>query len=170
MKIDAPLDGALETVADRARFLEDCGYDGLMSSETAHDPFLPLAVAAGHTSRVELVTAIAVEGPFGNLPAWLDEGTAVYAQGDPETFGDELHLRGLVVDKQHIGVAVPCLADSLAGADGDDADLDSRLLGEKGQHVIVKAGVLGRGCRRHGDELLRRLDVRRGRRHPGRCR
>ncbi len=35
-----------------------------------------------------VVTAIAGEGPFGNLPAWLDEGTAVYAQGNPEGFGD----------------------------------------------------------------------------------
>ena len=69
MKIDAHLDGILETVADRARFLEDCGYDGLMSSETAHDPFLPLVVAAGHTSRVELVTAIAVA--FARNPASL---------------------------------------------------------------------------------------------------
>jgi hypothetical protein len=33
-----------------------------------------------------VVTAIAGEGPFGALPAWLDEGTAVYAQGDPEGF------------------------------------------------------------------------------------
>lgn len=67
MKIDAHLDGALGTVAERARFLEDCGYDGIMSSETAHDPFLPLAVAAGHTSRVELITAIAVA--FARNPA-----------------------------------------------------------------------------------------------------
>ena len=69
MKIDAALDGALETVADRARFLEDCGYDGIMSSETAHDPFLPLVVAAEHTSRVELTTAIAVA--FARNPASL---------------------------------------------------------------------------------------------------
>ncbi len=69
MKIDAPLDGALETVADRARFLEDCGYDGIMSSETAHDPFPPLVLAAEHTSRVELITAIAVA--FARNPASL---------------------------------------------------------------------------------------------------
>ena len=69
MKIDASLEGALETVADRARFLEDCGYDGIMSSETTHDPFLPLVVAAEHTSRVELVTAIAVA--FARNPASL---------------------------------------------------------------------------------------------------
>ena len=69
MKIDASLEGALETVADRARFLEDCGYDGIMSSETTHDPFPPLVLAAEHTSRVELITAIAVA--FARNPASL---------------------------------------------------------------------------------------------------
>ena len=30
-----------------------------------------------------IVIRQAVKGPFGNLPAWLDEGTAVYAQANP---------------------------------------------------------------------------------------
>lgn len=30
-----------------------------------------------------VLTSAAGEGPYGHLPAWLDEGTAVYAQGDP---------------------------------------------------------------------------------------
>lgn len=37
-----------------------------------------------------IVTAVAGEGPFGSLPAWLDEGTAVYAQADPGGFGAAL--------------------------------------------------------------------------------
>ena len=40
--------------------LEDIGYDGAFSFETKHDPFLPLAVAAGHTKRLRLGTAIAI--------------------------------------------------------------------------------------------------------------
>ena len=55
------------------------------------DTVLVLGNVSFTTLRHELahvVTAIAGEGPFGNLPAWLDEGTAVYAQGDPEGFGD----------------------------------------------------------------------------------
>ncbi len=54
------------------------------------DTVLVLGNVSFSTLRHELthvVTAIAGEGPFGNLPAWLDEGTAVYAQGDPEGFG-----------------------------------------------------------------------------------
>jgi probable F420-dependent oxidoreductase len=59
------IDGALlptdlgET-GEAARTLERQGFDGLLSFEGAHDPFLPLAVAAGHTTRVTLTTAIAI--------------------------------------------------------------------------------------------------------------
>lgn len=54
------------------------------------DTVLVLGNVSFTTLRHELahvVTAVAGEGPFGTLPAWLDEGTAVYAQGDPEGFG-----------------------------------------------------------------------------------
>ena len=54
------------------------------------DTVLVLGNVSFSTLRHELahvVTAVAGEGPFGDLPAWLDEGTAVYAQGDPEGFG-----------------------------------------------------------------------------------
>jgi len=40
--------------------LEQIGYDGAFSFEAKHDPFLPLAVAAEHTSRIRLGTAIAI--------------------------------------------------------------------------------------------------------------
>jgi probable F420-dependent oxidoreductase len=60
-----PLDGALlatdlaETGAT-ARALEAQGFDGLLSFEGPHDPFLPLAAAAEHTTRVRLTTAVAI--------------------------------------------------------------------------------------------------------------
>ncbi len=61
MKVDGGLVAAsLADVPARARELEDAGYDGLLSIETAHDPFLPLAIAAEHTERIELGTGIAV--------------------------------------------------------------------------------------------------------------
>jgi len=59
-----PIDGALLTdlaqTATAARTLEAQGFDGVLSFEGAHDPFLPLAVAAEHTTRVTLTTAIAI--------------------------------------------------------------------------------------------------------------
>ena len=50
----------LAGIGDRARMMEQDGYSGLLSAETSHDPFLPLALAAEHTERIELMTAIAV--------------------------------------------------------------------------------------------------------------
>jgi probable F420-dependent oxidoreductase len=40
--------------------LEEIGYDGVFSFEAKHDPFVALAVAAEHTHRVRLGTAIAI--------------------------------------------------------------------------------------------------------------
>jgi hypothetical protein len=54
------------------------------------DTVLVLGNVSFTTLRHELshvVTAVAGESPFAQLPAWLDEGTAVYAQGDPQGFG-----------------------------------------------------------------------------------
>lgn len=47
-------------MADAAVALEEQGYDGGFTAETSHDPFLPLLLAAEHTSRLELGTNIAV--------------------------------------------------------------------------------------------------------------
>ena len=70
MKIDGGLGGiGAEDVARVARELEDVGYDGGLTAETSHDPFLPLAIAAEHTERLELGTGIAVA--FARTPMTL---------------------------------------------------------------------------------------------------
>jgi probable F420-dependent oxidoreductase len=51
------------------RTLEELGYDRAFSFEAKHDPFLPLAVAAEHTGRIELGTAIAIA--FARTPMTL---------------------------------------------------------------------------------------------------
>ncbi len=43
-----------------ARQLEERGYDGLFTFEGPHDPFFPLVLAAAHTERIELATAVAI--------------------------------------------------------------------------------------------------------------
>lgn len=64
MKIDATvITGDLETIGPKARRIEELGYDALYSAETQHDPFFPLLLAAEHTERLELATAIAVAFP-----------------------------------------------------------------------------------------------------------
>jgi len=50
----------LRRVGSIAAAYERDGYDGVASMENRHDAFLPLAVAAVATSRVELHTAIAI--------------------------------------------------------------------------------------------------------------
>ena len=53
----------LRAVPENARKMEALGYGCLWSSETQHDPFLPLAVAATVTSSIKLGTSIAVAFP-----------------------------------------------------------------------------------------------------------
>ncbi len=51
------------------RKLEEMGYDGVMTAETANDPFFPLLLAAEHSTRIELMTSIAVA--FARTPMTL---------------------------------------------------------------------------------------------------
>ncbi len=60
MKVDGGLMGQLEHAGAAGKRLEEMGYDGAVTAETAHDPFFPLLMAAQETQRVELITSIAV--------------------------------------------------------------------------------------------------------------
>ena len=61
MKIDgALLASELADAGRAARAYEAQGFDGVLSFEGQHDPFLPLALAASATERVQLMTAIAI--------------------------------------------------------------------------------------------------------------
>src|SRR5262245_11278226 len=61
MKIDGALLATdLTAIGSAARTMEQQGFDGLLSFEGQHDPFLQLVPAAATTSRVELMTAIAI--------------------------------------------------------------------------------------------------------------
>ena len=64
MKLDVGmLTHDLKSIPAYARKVEALGFDCLWSSETQHEPFLPLAVAATVTSQIKLGTAIAVAFP-----------------------------------------------------------------------------------------------------------
>jgi probable F420-dependent oxidoreductase len=68
MKYDAalPIIG-LKDVAAIAKAAEEIGFDALWTQETQHDPFLPCALIAEHTARLNFGTAIAVS--FARSPA-----------------------------------------------------------------------------------------------------
>ncbi len=70
MKIDtALLVTDLNQMPALTRAAEEMNFDGIWTFETAHDPFLPLVLAAEHSRRLSLGTSIAVA--FSRSPAVL---------------------------------------------------------------------------------------------------
>lgn len=59
MKIDM-FAGSLRQAPEKAQLAEALGLDGVVTSEVNHDPFFPLATAALTTTRIDLITSIAV--------------------------------------------------------------------------------------------------------------
>lgn len=74
--------------ATRAREAEEDGYAGAWCPETGHDAFLPLALAAQHTERLELGTGIAVA--FARNPM-----TMAMAANDVQLYSRGRFLLGL---------------------------------------------------------------------------
>lgn len=70
MKLDAALPSVqLSDVAAIAAAAEKMGFNCLWTTETQHDPFLPHALIAEHTSQIQMGTGIAVS--FARSPATL---------------------------------------------------------------------------------------------------
>jgi probable F420-dependent oxidoreductase len=82
LKVDRGIPSDLAQVPNVASVLERQGYDGCWTGEIDHDPFLPLLLAAEHTSRLEVGTSIAVA--FARNPmtvANLGWDLAAYSKG-----------------------------------------------------------------------------------------
>jgi probable F420-dependent oxidoreductase len=60
LRVDAAVASGLANIAKAASTLERRGYDCCWTAEINHDPFLPLVLAAEHTTRIGLGTSIAV--------------------------------------------------------------------------------------------------------------
>ena len=60
MKVNANLITELSSVPERVRQMEGLGYDAVYSAEINNDPFFPLLLAAEHSDRIGLETAISV--------------------------------------------------------------------------------------------------------------
>jgi probable F420-dependent oxidoreductase len=60
LKVDGAVSSQLADIAEAAATLERRGYDCCWTAEINHDPFLPLVLAAEHTTSIELGTSIAV--------------------------------------------------------------------------------------------------------------
>jgi probable F420-dependent oxidoreductase len=82
LKVDGGIFGELARAPEVATALEEQGYDACWTGEINHDPFLPLLLAAEHTSRLEVGTSIAVA--FARNPmivANLGWDLQTYSQG-----------------------------------------------------------------------------------------
>ena len=70
MKVFATLPQAdLNDIPEAIQRIEADGYDGIVALENRHDPFLPLAVAAVHSERLELATGVAIAFPRSPMNA-----------------------------------------------------------------------------------------------------
>jgi probable F420-dependent oxidoreductase len=88
MRVDAALDATLAQVPARIRELEELGFDAAITTETSHDPFLPLLLAAEHSRRIELMTSIVVA--FARSPM-----TTAIAAHDLQAYSGGRFLLGL---------------------------------------------------------------------------
>ena len=97
MKIDTgypPL--AWEQIPNFAGAAEAMGFDGIWTSETQHDPFLPLALIAAHTQEISIGTAVAIA--FARSPA-----TVAYTAWDLAALSGGRFILGLGTQvKPHI--------------------------------------------------------------------
>lgn len=69
LRVFGVLGAPIARAAAQALEYERLGFDGVATQETAHDPFLPLALAAQQTKSLELMTGIAVA--FARSPMTL---------------------------------------------------------------------------------------------------
>ena len=89
MKVGARLDGrSPQQIAESARRAERLGFDTYSSSETNHDPFLPLTIAAEHTQDIGLRTSIALA--FARSPM-----NVAYIAWDLQALSDGRFMLGL---------------------------------------------------------------------------
>lgn len=88
MRMDGYLGTDLRHIRAQAEKLEEDHYLGAFTAETSHDPFLPLAIAAEHTSTIQLGTSIAVA--FARNPM-----TVAYTARDLNEFSEGRMVLGL---------------------------------------------------------------------------
>ena len=139
MKVDGKLNvwGTTEVV-EEARHHEKAGYDGLWASESKHDPFLPLVLAAEHTDRLEVGTAIAVA--FARSPMQL-----AYTAHDLQTYaGGRFVARPRQPDQAAHRAALRHAVEPARGPDAGVRERAARDLGrlERGREARLPRRLL----------------------------
>lgn len=88
MKVDGEVSSALDRAGESAREAESSGCDGGWTSETSHDPFLAVLLAAQTTRRLELGTSVAIA--FARNPM-----TVAVTANDLQTYSKGRFILGL---------------------------------------------------------------------------
>ena len=98
MKFDASIPPtSLKQIPQLVTAAEEIGFDALWSTETQHSPFLPLALVAEHSQRLQFGTAVAIG--FARSPA-----TMAYTSWDLAEASGGRFILGLGTQvKAHIG-------------------------------------------------------------------
>ena len=150
MKIDGGIGFDPTGIAEQAAKAEASGYDGVWSAETAHDPFLPIAIGAGATEKLEFGTGITVAFAAqpddarraGQRPAAPHQGALHAGDGEPDQAAHHEALLHAVVapgpahardDPRHPGH----LEDV---GDGRAARLPGRLLHAHADDPVLRPG------------------------------
>ena len=60
LRIHSYLTAELRQIPQQVRLAESLGFDGVVASELAHDPFFPLLLAAEHSTRLQLLSGVAI--------------------------------------------------------------------------------------------------------------
>src|SRR5512138_2400324 len=150
MKLDAGLPSMpLKDVAAVAKAAEEVGFDALWTSETQHDPFLPCALIAEHTHRLNFGTAIAVS--FARSPASL----AYTAWDLAGQSGESAHRASLRHGMARVRHRQAARADPrrprLLGrmAEPDEAELPRRALQADADVSVLRPGADLESARAH---------------------
>jgi probable F420-dependent oxidoreductase len=92
LRATAPVD--IGSVAADARRAEALGYDGVVTEETKHDPYIVMALAAEATRGIGLATAVAIAFPRSPAVTALSAWTLQNLSGGRFTLGLGSQVRG----------------------------------------------------------------------------
>src|SRR5579872_135592 len=87
-----PLD--LARIGEEARLAEALGYDGIVTEETKHDPFVICALAAQATARIGLATGVAIAFPRSPAVTAMSAWTLQKLSGGRFTLGLGSQVKG----------------------------------------------------------------------------
>jgi probable F420-dependent oxidoreductase len=95
------------TVGEQARVAEELGYDGIALTETKDDPFVTLGLAAATTSRIGVVSAVAIAFPRSPTITAMSAWTLARLSGGRFTLGLGTQVKGHIERRYGVPWSAP---------------------------------------------------------------